>query len=524
MKKPNIQFFKRSPLKVIFYLMMISWTALIMVENFVLHNGIQVETEKLAKKEAYKGYEKDIMFRTWASVHGGVYVPITERTPPNPYLAGLPERDITTPSKKKLTLLNPDYVNRQIHELSSNALGIKGHITSLHPVRKENAADRWETEALKSFENGTKEIYGFDTLENEKHLRYMAPLYTIEACLKCHAAKGYRTGDILGGISSSVPWKSYEATISSQTFEMHLGFGILWVIGMIGLVLAKKRFGIYIKLRDLDELETKKLNEELLLSKSLIEENLFQNNLLIEELTDTKDKLEKINSEKDKFFSIIAHDLRSPFQGFLGLTETMAADINSFSPDDLVEISYEMHKSANNLFKLLKNLLEWAQVQNGTVPFAPDNYSLLDAVKQSIETVEQRAFQKGVNIINRIPATIYVYVDDKMLNTILRNLLSNAVKFTDTNGKIILSAKAIENNMAEISVSDSGIGISEEEVINLFRLDKKVSHKGTKGEESCGLGLVLCKEFVEKNGGEFRVESRLGKGSTFYFTLKISGL
>ncbi len=268
------------------------------------------------------------------------------------------------------------------------------------------------------------------------------------------------------------------------------------------------------------EIELIRLNEELKTSKDLIEENLFQNNMLLEKLTDTKEKLERMNSEKDKFFSIIAHDLRSPFQGFIGLTQIMAEQINILSKSDLSEMSSELHKSANSLYKLLQNLLEWSQVQKGTIPFEPHSLPLSELVSQSRESLEQRAAQKGITIETRIPGSVMVYADEKMLNTVLRNLMSNAVKFTKKDGRVVISAKPIDGGMIEVSVTDTGIGMSEANVAKLFRLDHKVGRAGTEGEPSTGLGLLLCGEFVEKHGGRIWVDSRENVGSTFHFTVK----
>ena len=271
------------------------------------------------------------------------------------------------------------------------------------------------------------------------------------------------------------------------------------------------------------ELELIKLNEELKTSRDLIEENLNQKNLLLEKLTETKEKLERMNSEKDKFFYIIAHDLRSPFQGFIGLTEIMVEEINVLSKSELSEISGELNKSANSLFKLLQNLLEWSQMQKGTISFAPQESLLSELIEQSYESVEQRVVQKGITLEKNIPNTIMVYADEKMLNTVVRNLLSNAVKFTKRDGKVTISAKETNERMVEISVTDTGIGISKNDIQKLFKLDKKIGRAGTDGEPSTGLGLLLCKEFVEKHGGTIWVESQEGLGSTFHFTVPVMG-
>lgn len=233
----------------------------------------------------------------------------------------------------------------------------------------------------------------------------------------------------------------------------------------------------------------------------------------------TNKELINLNAEKDKFFSIIAHDLRSPFHGFLSMTEMMADSSEDISQADLVEYGKKLNEAANNLYKLLENLLAWAQVKNGSIDFAPKNFNLSMIVSQNIDTLNQRAQQKGITIINEIDNEQKVFADDKMIGSVLRNLLSNAVKFTKKDGIVTLKANGVSNNMIEIAVQDEGIGISEQLLNKLFKIDEKVGRRGTEGEPSTGLGLLLCKEFVEMHGGKIWVTSEEGKGSTFSFNL-----
>jgi len=233
-------------------------------------------------------------------------------------------------------------------------------------------------------------------------------------------------------------------------------------------------------------------------------------------------QLQELNATKDKFFSIIAHDLRSPFQGFLGMTEMMLENIGEFTTEELVKFIGEINQSAQNLYKLLQNLLDWAQLKKGSFSFTPEEFSLSTIVSENIEQINKRVLQKGITLINKVPEEQKVFVDGRMVNSILGNLLSNAVKFTRKEGEVTIKSKTINNNnMLEISVADTGIGMSDSFIKKLFKIDEKVGRKGTEGEPSSGLGLLLCKEFVEKHGGKIWVESEEEKGSTFYFTLPV---
>jgi signal transduction histidine kinase len=241
------------------------------------------------------------------------------------------------------------------------------------------------------------------------------------------------------------------------------------------------------------------------------------------ELTKANERLEKLNYEKDRFFSIIAHDLRSPFLGFLGLTELFADEADSQSPEKLKSLGTEMNQKANNLYKLLKNLLEWSQMQQGVFNLQPKQLSLNDLISENIDLVKARSEQKGIELVNKAVNPIAVYADERMINSVLLNLLSNAVKFTHRHGSITVTARIQSNQTALIAVEDTGMGIHQRDLERLFKIGEKVGAIGTEGELSTGLGLILCREFVEKHGGKIWADSHAGKGSVFSFTLPLSG-
>jgi signal transduction histidine kinase len=231
------------------------------------------------------------------------------------------------------------------------------------------------------------------------------------------------------------------------------------------------------------------------------------------------EELKELNKTKDRFFSIIAHDLKSPFQGLLGMTQLFAEDIESFSTAELSKMSKALYNRTKSLFRLLKNLLDWAQTQNGKMSFNPVTLNLSEVISQSMGFIMKRCELKEITITKSIPKTQRVYADEAMLNSILSNLLSNAFKFTNRGGEIIIRTKPTENSMVEISIKDNGVGMSTDLINKLFKIEEKVGRLGTEGEESTGLGLLLCKEFAEKHGGRFWLESEENKGSTFFFTI-----
>lgn len=203
----------------------------------------------LARSQARVAYEKDVVYRRWNASFGGVYVPVTDKSSPNPYLH-IPDRDIATPSGVTLTLMNPAYMTRQVHELAAEVYGVQGHITSLSPVRPSNAPDPWEKKALEAFQNGAKEISSVEQIHGEPYLRLMRPLFTEQGCLKCHAAQGYKVGDIRGGISVSLPMASLLAVQRSRISTLWVEHVFFWLCGMTGLIFAMWRIGLYINERE----------------------------------------------------------------------------------------------------------------------------------------------------------------------------------------------------------------------------------------------------------------------------------
>ncbi|MEI6889028.1 MAG: PAS domain S-box protein [Bacteroidota bacterium] len=237
------------------------------------------------------------------------------------------------------------------------------------------------------------------------------------------------------------------------------------------------------------------------------------------EIKSNHEKLLELNAEKDKFFSIIAHDLRGPFNGFLGLTNLMAEEGPDLKQDEIQRIARNIRDSATNLFGLLENLLEWARLQRGITPFEPASTLLMPLLAESMNPVTDSANKKEIEITYEIPGDLEIFADEFMLSSTIRNLASNAVKFTKKGGKVTIAAKTLPGYSVEIAVRDTGIGMNSKMLDDLFRLDVQTNRRGTENEPSSGLGLIICKDFIEKHGGKLRVESKEGKGSVFYFTI-----
>ncbi|MCK5538451.1 MAG: DUF3365 domain-containing protein, partial [Bacteroidales bacterium] len=600
---------KKSKIKY-YFITLLAWTMLIILLSFFELHQIQEETDNIAKTEALANFHKDQAIRNWAALHGGIYVPIDSITQPNPALAHISERDIETPSGKKLTLMNPAYMIRQLNEYFDENYGIVGHITSKKLIRPENKPDEWEFEALTQFENGVEVISNYSEINGKPYLRYIQPMMIKESCLKCHAFQGYKVGDIRGGVAVSIPMEQIFKRANSQKKRNALILSIIWFIGALGLTIGYIKLNnslqkqiqadINIKMQNkeytsLNE-EYRTQNSELQLSKEIIAqseqqykyliknqgegliivdlnekitfanpagEELFglPNNELIgknlsyffdveqlslikaqttkrkqnlaskyelilarsdgqkryifvtatpqldengkttgslgifRDITDQKiieqeiqkqnTELKKLNTTKDKFFSIIAHDLKSPFNALLGLSEILINNFDNFDTQQKKEFITDIYNSAENTHKLLENLLLWSISQRGQLKFNPKKGNLFSLTEESIHSLPQLAEHKLIKLNNEINKDIYVDADKNMLSTIIRNLISNAIKFTPREGKISISAYMITNknqqNFIEITVSDNGIGISKENKDQLFAIEKNSSTEGTEG-------------------------------------------
>jgi len=246
-------------------------------------------------------------------------------------------------------------------------------------------------------------------------------------------------------------------------------------------------------------------------SNKLLEEK----NLKIEQ---SEQELRVLNASKNKFFSIIAHDLKNPFHTVMGYSWLLSKDYDLYTEEERRKFALDINQSTNNIFRLLQNLLEWSRSQTGRLEFTPLEIEFKRVLENSVSVLRSLADQKNINITTEYSSNLILFADPLMIETVLRNLITNAIKFTPENGQIIISAHQANDHVC-INIRDTGVGISEVDIQNLFKIDSKVKRKGTNNEDGSGLGLILCKEFVNKNNGTIWAESTPGKGSSFSFTI-----
>lgn len=250
----------------------------------------------------------------------------------------------------------------------------------------------------------------------------------------------------------------------------------------------------------------------------ILRQQYEQINQVNKKLEESEKDLKELNATKDKFFSIISHDLKNPFGSLLSITEMIEQNFKSSTEGENLTGIRKVHESTRHLYDLLDNLLTWSKSQRGKLSYEPTDFNLTNVVQVNINLHKAQAEKKGITLTNGLSEDLNVFGDREMISTVIRNLINNAIKFTDPEGSVTIKASRNENDI-RVSVIDNGTGISELNQDKLFKIDEKFKCNGTCNEKGTGLGLILCKEFVEMNGGEIMVKSKPSEGSIFCFTL-----
>jgi PAS domain S-box-containing protein len=397
------------------------------------------------------------------------------------------------------------HVCKTIRDPEGNYLGIRGSNRPIKKLKKiENAFRKSEEKYKNIIENLTDVYYRADTEEKlimispsaVKTFGYSSMFEILDNTLEILYPKQKERNEFIELIKRDGIIKNYSSVLKKKDgTEMYVETNANVLLNNKGEYL-----GIEGIIRDVTE---RKKSQEALL--------------------ESEQELRKLNAEKDKFFSIIAHDLKSPFSSMIGFSDLLMNNFDDYDAEQIKKFLGFIHQGIHNIYKLLENLLLWSRTQRGVVEYIPEKINLYIQVDTTIKLLEQAAEKKSISVQNNIQEEIYIDADKNMVLTIFRNLISNAIKFTPIKGQITVDANIKadkkKKNYVEISVSDTGVGINKETLSQLFLLSGNVSSKGTEGEEGTGLGLILCKEFVKKHGGEISVKSKEKKGTTFTFTL-----
>ena len=448
-------------LKKYFWAVVGVWTAVIaavFVWNYV---QLRPGTLDMARIEARTSFEKDAFYRKWNAMHGGVYVPVTEKTPPNPYLSHVPERDINTLSSRSLTLINPAYMTRQVHELTEGGFTNKSHITSLNPLNPHNTADPWEREALKSLHRGATEVSSVIEIKGEAYMRLMRACITKKECLKCHAAQGYKEGDIRGGISVSVLLSSYFKIERQNMIASFVGYGLLLLLGLVGLGWVTWKLEHSMHKRHLVEEQ--------------IKESLKEKEVLLREIHHrVKNNMQVITSLlrlqytriKDKQDLAIFEESRSRIYSMALVHDKL------YQSKNLANIEFKEYVD-----DLIRNLFTLYRINTNKI-----------SLKIEMEKVL-------LEIDLAIPCGL-------IINELVTNSLKHAFP-QDKKGEIRIALSSVNDEKYELIVSDDGIGMSED--------------SGFRNTESFGLHLV---KMLAEGQLEGKVELSRTEGTGYHIHFK----
>ena len=617
---PDVIRIRRMNLRRLFWGIIVVWTAILTVAVVVDWNNTQDATMDLALSEARSHLNRDQVFRLWAATLGGFYVQVSDYTPPNPYLAHIPERDIETPSGTKLTLMNPAYALRHMNENFAGLFSDPGHITSLNPLRPQNKPDDWEREALLALEDGAEEVQEQIEIGGEPYLRLMRPIVTEEGCLKCHAQQGFEVGDISGGSSIAVSLDPYKADADQEIRKNILIYSTIWIVGLGAITFFSKRFEETIV--DLDQTQIKlaksheeleriydlsidmicigdidgyfrKINpafgatlgysdEELLgahlldfvhpddqaATVQLIEEKLekglpainFRHRFrkkdgeyiwvmwtsnpvpellithaigrditnqveaelklkeysermeeLVEERTQELDEANKRLVSREKLAALgqladgVGHELRNP----LGVISNAVYFLKSTQTNDdekAVEYLEILEEEVQNANKIINDLLDMGHMRipkRKEVMLSPSITGVLQYIPRP----------ENIEVLYTIPKDEQaVYIDPAQIQQVLKNLVENAYQAMPEGGELKLEETS-EKDQVLLRVADSGHGISAKNMSKIFE------PLFTTKQRSIGLGLAICKNLIEFNGGSIEVENSNENGTIFLITL-----
>ena len=596
-------------LRIIRIIIVAIWIIAILLISCMRINDNYSYKSQLENIVAQIAHDKDTTFRRWIAKQGGVYVPVSEHTKPNPFLK-VQNRDITTDKGEKLTLMNPAYVMRQALDLSYKEYNLKGRLISLRPFNPMNTPDSFEKQALIAFEKGETMVSSNETIDNIEYLRYVKPFKADATCLKCHGHQNYKIGDIMGGISVSVPSANLNKLIKNEIINIVLIHSITLIIGIVlilfllkilskqwkarikaeeDLIKSEKKFRTYIEnapdgilVTDLnnyitdvnpaackllgytrDELITTHKNrlvsqeyrDKIKASLDIIQQaekhsaeagfikkdgttfiglldasrlndttaigfikDITPIKLIEQTLRENEEELIALNKNKDRFLSILAHDLRQPFNSILGFSDFLLENFDELDKAEIIKQIKIINQVSHNTYHLLEDLLLWSKALTDKVIIDKQKIDLGKLVNDLIGKINIYMNKKDLSINYFETEKIEVFADVNMLKTVLRNLISNAIKFTSHNGQIGIYAESGQSGTI-ITVSDNGVGIDKNKISRLWDFTDEIIAVGTDGEKGSGFGLSLCKELLERHGGQIWVESELGKGSDFKFTI-----
>ena len=489
------------------------WTALIGFSAFWNLRNSEQQIMNLAYTEARANLNKDLSFRRWASLHGGVYVPITPTQQSVPWLSHVPGRDVQTTDGQQLTLLNPASMLRQIMDFYAADYGVRGRIIGLQQLNPGNAPDDWERQQLEKFTRGeASEVWAINAVDGKPHLRYLRAMFMEPGCDKCHGILGYKTGDMRGATGLNLPLDNYQAQIAAARSGLGFTHVAIWLIGLAGIFWGNWLGANWARERD-------QAHRVLEAHRDQLEAQVAERTAA---LAHAVDAAEAASRAKSTFLANMSHEIRTPLNAITGgLHRLRRNGLLAGQDEQLARID----AASRHLLDLINGVLDLSKIEAGkfTLDVAP--FSLRQVVRNLVSMQGERAAEKHLALRTEIAE----HIPDALLGDALRlqqallNYVGNALKFTET-GHVLLrvrqEALAADEVVLRFEVEDTGIGIAESDMAALFSEFEQVDNSPSRRHGGTGLGLAITRKIARLMGGDAGASSAVGQGSSFWFTAR----
>ena len=455
----------------------IIWSGLLAFSLYKDLDEVTQKNQSFVLIQAKNSFEKNILFRRWVAMHGGVYVHPTKQTPPNPYLDFLENRDIETTEGEQLTLMNPAYVIKQFFENFPGSNGEVGHITSLKLLNPQNQADAWEKRALKRFESReTLEHYEFMSYKGEPHLRYIKALEVAPSCLKCHEKQGYKVGDIRGGITINLPTRLYDKIAAAEYKNLYMTYLLIWMVGTITIVLS------YMKLRSSIEKEA-----EITVKLQAREEMLHQQAKM---------------ASMGEMIGNIAHQWRQPLSVITTLASSLKINqaLDMLDEKEVNRVSDGISLQADYLSNTIEDFRNFFKKDKEST-YINSN----EVVTKIFQILSAKLKNRSIIVEQNIESVDFVTLENEFIQAVM-NIISNAIDILEhkEHDKVIRIALYEENRELVITIQDNGGGIDEEIILRVFEPYFTTKHQS----QGTGIGLYMTHEIITKNlNGKIDVEN-----------------